>query len=383
MQILWLAPYPPEAPLHGGRIRLAHLLAGTLSSGHRVDLLCIGDGAGPSEPATDLDAERLTITRFGGRERAGAVSKLRAGISPLPEAAWLVASEGIAAALDRLEPGRYDLAVLEQAHMGAYLPALSRASLPVVLDAQNLEGWLTRQLGRRAERQRARLRLAFDARKFDRLERRLFAAVETTVATSAPDRNRIIAASPGTRVEVITSGVDLDRFTWSDHREPAGSGLLMTGTLGYPPNLDAALWMHREILPRIRALSPGASLSLVGHAPTSELSGLDDPAAGFRVVGRVDDVIPYMRAADVFVIPLRMGSGTRLKAVEGLGLVDGHDVLIADEPEAFARCVHRALTDRELRQSLSAAGRSTVEERFDWHELGTRFAGVLESAARE
>jgi len=398
VNILWLAPYPPEAPPHGGRIRLGHLIAGALSAGHRVELLCLEDGEGPGEPAVNLDAERFSIKRFASHARSGPTEKLRAAANPLPEAARLVRSADIARFIDGLKPGRFDLAVLEQAHMGAYLPALHRANLPVVLDAQNIESWLSRQLGQHAARRRARLRLAVDARKFARLEGRIFADADSVVATSVPDRDRILAVSPRQRVEVVSSGVDVEQFAWSDHTEPTERRLLMTGTLGYPPNLDAALWTHEEIMPRIGELVPGADLSLVGHSPPAELSRLDDPGSGFRVVGRVDDVVPYMEAADVFVIPLRMGSGTRLKAVEalasglplvstsigveGLGLEEGRDVLIGDDAEAFARCVHRALTDPELRRRLSIEGRRTAERRFDWRDLGARFAGVLAAAAR-
>jgi glycosyltransferase involved in cell wall biosynthesis len=267
-----------------------------------------------------------------------------------------------------------------------------------VLDAQNIESLLTRQLARGAARAIQRARLAVDAVKYGRLERHLFASAAMVAVASEQDATRARAMAPGALVEVHRSGVDLEFFEWTDHSSGDGARLVMTGTLGYPPNLDAALWTHDALLPAIRVAVPGAAVSLVGHSAPEQLTRLHDPTAGFTVVGQVPDVRPYLADADIFLMPLRAGSGTRLKAVEalaagipivstalgveGLGLVERGLVLLAERPDEFAAAVARLVRDEGLRRRLSLEGRAYVEREFDWRRIGDGWVAALERVAR-
>jgi glycosyltransferase involved in cell wall biosynthesis len=157
------------------------------------------------------------------------------------------------------------------------------------------------------------------------------------------------------------------------------------------PNEDAMLWFCREIFPRIRADEPKASIVIVGRAPTPAVHRLASDH-GVTVTGRVDDVRPYMKEAAAYVVPLRIGGGTRLKifeamamgkaivstavGAEGLPVTDGRDVLIADEPRAFASAVVALLRDVDRRRALEQAARALVVERYDWSAV----AGELEQA---
>jgi glycosyltransferase involved in cell wall biosynthesis len=147
----------------------------------------------------------------------------------------------------------------------------------------------------------------------------------------------------------------------------------------------------RDILPLIRAEEPGVSLTIVGRAPTPAVKRLADEH-GVTVTGRVDDVRPYMEEAAVYIVPLRIGGGTRLKifeamamakpvvsttiGAEGLPVSDGTDVLLADEPQSFARAVVDLLRDPSRRAAMAAAARTLVVERYDWSAV----AGELEEA---
>ena len=140
-------------------------------------------------------------------------------------------------------------------------------------------------------------------------------------------------------------------------------------------------------------LSPatGARLTIVGRAPTPAVKKLAD-AAGIVVTGRVDDVRPYMREASVYVVPLRIGGGTRLKifeamamgkavvsttiGAEGLPVTNGTHVMVADDPASFARAVVVLIRDADRRQQLEVAARALVVEKYDWSAV----AGELEIA---
>ncbi len=394
MNVLWLAPYPFAPAIHGGRIRLANLVRQTVERGHRVEVWNVSEDDWEAGAVPD----GVVVRWLEARRRDGWRAKLAALASPLPEEAWRAAHPSVARALDAVAAGAFDVAVLEQAHLGAHADRLGELGIPWVLDAQNIESLLTRQLARGAARAVHRARLAADAAKYARLERRLFASAAMVAVASEQDAVRARAIAPGARVEVHRSGVDLEFFEWTDHSAGAGARLVMTGTLGYPPNLDAALWTHDALLPAIRAALPHAVVSLVGHSAPEQLTRLHDPAAGFTVVGQVPDVRPYLADSDIFLIPLRAGSGTRLKAVEalaagipivstalgveGLGLVERGLVLLAERPDEFAAAVARLVGDEELRRKLSLEGRAYVEREFDWRRIGDGWVAALERVAR-
>jgi glycosyltransferase involved in cell wall biosynthesis len=157
------------------------------------------------------------------------------------------------------------------------------------------------------------------------------------------------------------------------------------------PNGDAMQFFCRDVLPLIRAQAPDVCLTIVGRAPTPAVKRLAE-GQGIEVTGRVDDVRPYMKEADVYVVPLRIGGGTRLKifeamamgqavvsttiGAEGLPVTDGEHVMIADDPRAFAQTVIDLLRNPERRAQLAAAARALVVERYDWSAV----AGELEEA---
>lgn len=149
------------------------------------------------------------------------------------------------------------------------------------------------------------------------------------------------------------------------------------------------------MLPRIREHVPDASVALVGRQPTDEVRRLDD-GAGVRLHADVPSVLPYLAAAKVAVVPLRVGSGTRLKALEALaagrpvvgttiglaGLdLDEHTAVAADDPAAFAAGVVRVLQDDALAAAMASAGRAHVEAHFGWDRIGADYAAYLEDLA--
>jgi glycosyltransferase involved in cell wall biosynthesis len=165
---------------------------------------------------------------------------------------------------------------------------------------------------------------------------------------------------------------------------------MFIGSMDYPPCVDAALYFCREIFPRIRHTISAAEFWIVGRNPGSEVLQL--AGDGVHVTGQVDDVIPYYRQSTVCVVPLRAGGGTRLKILEamalgrpvvsttigceGLDVVDGVHLLIADTPEQFAEKTIRLLTDRQLYQDISANGRQLVVTKYDWNIITSHLTQI-------
>jgi len=231
-----------------------------------------------------------------------------------------------------------------------------------------------------------------------RYEARALRRFDGVLAVSDADRQSFARLYPDAvrrPIHVVQTGVDTDYFT-PTHEPPRASHIVFTGSMDWLPNEDAMLFFCDQVLPRIRAEMPAARLSIVGRAPTPAVRRLAD-AAAVRVTGRVDDVRPFMSEAAVYVVPLRIGGGTRLKifeamamgkavvsttvGAEGLPVISGEHLLLADDPAAFARAVTTLLRDATLRARLGCAARSLVLERYDWSAVAGSMEDALERIA--
>jgi glycosyltransferase involved in cell wall biosynthesis len=217
--------------------------------------------------------------------------------------------------------------------------------------------------------------------------------VDAILATSEVDRGALASEVGGIPIHVVPNGVDTQYFAPGRHGDPAL--LLFTGAMTYGPNADAMRYFCAEIFPRVQALVPEASLAIVGREPPPWLRRL--AGDGIQVTGTVTDVRPWMERAAVFVVPLRMGSGTRLKILEamasgcaivsttigceGLDVTHGEDILIADTPVAFAAEVARCLRDPTLRATLGGRARQLVERRYEWGTIGRELGDFYRALA--
>lgn len=165
-------------------------------------------------------------------------------------------------------------------------------------------------------------------------------------------------------------------------RTPDARRVTFLGGLHYPPNAHGILWYARHAFPRVLEKRPDAVLTVIGKQPPGELLALGIPAANLEVTGYVDDPTPLLQETAVFVVPLLAGGGMRVKIIdgwvwglpivsttigaEGIQLIDGENILLADTPESLADATVNLLQDRELRQRISAAGRAWVLEKYNW-----------------
>jgi glycosyltransferase involved in cell wall biosynthesis len=242
------------------------------------------------------------------------------------------------------------------------------------------------QLAHLAEDRRLRARLTWWKNRAH--HRRVLAAVTMATAPSELEAARARAIAPSARVEVLPNGVDLTRLTPDPGAAVDLATLISAGSPTYAPNLDAAIWFGREVLPRVRARVPGARLVVTGERGGSTLPDIP----GVEWVGRLDDVADAVRAAGCSVVALRAGGGTRVKILEslalgtpvvstskgaeGLGLVAGAELEVADDAAGFADAVVTVVTDPARRAELAAAGRAAAEAR-DWAPIRARWAELV------
>jgi glycosyltransferase involved in cell wall biosynthesis len=264
--------------------------------------------------------------------------------------------------------------------------------VPVVLFEHNVEYLIWKRLSALERNPIKKLLFEIEWRKLRDKEAELCSRADVTIAVSEEDRARLAAMAPGAKTGAIPTGVDTSYFA------PAGrpqipARLVFSGSMDWHPNEDAVMYFGESILPMIRARVPDASFVIVGRNPTQKLRDAAE-RLGMIVTGTVDDVRPYLDEAAVYVVPLRAGSGTRMKifealgmakpvvsttvGAEGLALTDQKEFIAADNPEDFAAAVVHLLHNEARRTELGEAGRALVVERYSWDQVAREFERLCE-----
>jgi glycosyltransferase involved in cell wall biosynthesis len=389
LRILWVKVGGLWPPTTGGRLRSLHMLD-ELSRRHRVGLVTTHQpGDSPAGLISRLPAcERIDSIPYA-LPKQGTVSFARdvAGswASRYPADLWRWRIPAVRTRIrERIAEG-VDLCVADFLVAMPNLPAAG--GVPVVLFEHNVEHMIWKRLYQVEKRPWRRALLAVEWRKMRRYEAEACARAGVTVAVSEADRALLTACAPRADIRAIPTGVDTAYFHPNGAAEVPAT-LVFTGSMDWYPNEDAILYFLDAILPEIRREVPGVSLAVVGRDPTDRLRAAGT-AAGIRVTGTVADVRPYVAEAAVYVVPLRVGGGTRLKifealamgkavvstrvGAEGLPIVSDRHFLQADTPGTFAQAVIRLLKDADHRRALGMAGRRLVEERYSWSQVTGEF----------
>jgi sugar transferase (PEP-CTERM/EpsH1 system associated) len=236
-----------------------------------------------------------------------------------------------------------------------------------------------------------KLYIAIQASKVARFERECFHWADGATAVSRQDAALLSRHSPGYKIEVIENGVDTEYFAPRDAGVDKDM-LVFTGSMDWRPNQDAAVYFAREIFPLIRLKQPTVKAYFVGRSPDRRAQELSK-ITNFFVTGTVDDVRPYIARAGAYIVPLRIGGGSRLKILEamsmrkavistsvgaeGLRVKDGDNILIRDDPAKFADAVISCLEDESLAGRIASQGRETVMAHYRWERLARKLSDYL------
>jgi glycosyltransferase involved in cell wall biosynthesis len=399
LRILWLKTELLHPIDKGGKIRTYYMLR-QLKRRHHITYLTLDDGnAAPDalERATEYSHRVLSVA-FRPREKfsAGFYAELAANVfSPLPYVIARYRSEEMKRAIQlELASNDCDVAVCDFLTPSINLPA----SVPcaTVLFQHNVEAMIWR---RHYQVQRHPVKKAYlfgQWRKTAAYERDACRRFDQVVAVSADDRDVIRREYGVENVADVPTGVDTEYFRPSGKEPSQPNSLVFSGSMDWLPNEDAMQYFIDAILPRIRRAIPDVRLTVVGRNPYPRLLELARRDGSITVTGRVEDVRPYIERAAAFVVPLRIGGGTRLKLYEAMGMEkpvistsigaeglpvhDGRELLLADSAEAFAESVIRVLTDPDLARRLARNAATLVRERFGWSRVTDTFAELCQRA---
>jgi sugar transferase (PEP-CTERM/EpsH1 system associated) len=406
MKILWLNAGLLLPLDKGGKLRTWHVMR-HLAERHDITYVCFAEPSQMSAAAPALDGMRQVCSRLETIARADAekgtwrfyADAARYLIDPAPYAVAKYCSPAYRARVEQLlATERFDALICDFLPPIVNLP--DTLPCPSIVFTHNVEAEIWRRHCENASNPISKRLLAQQWRRMLRFEGDALARFDLVLAVSDADRQtfeRLYPRSLNVPVHVVQTGVDTSFFT-PDRGTPERVHLVFTGSMDWLPNEDAVVYFCREILPRIREVEPEATLGIIGRSPTPAVRRLAD-AHGVEVTGRVDDVRRHVARGAVYVVPLRIGGGTRLKifeamamgkavvsttvGAEGLPVTPGRDILIADDPALFAQAVVHLIRDTQARQALEAAARRLVVERYDWSAVAMDFEDAVTSIARD
>lgn len=392
MNILFLSPWYPLPADNGSKTRILYLLR-YLAKRHSIILISFSFGT--SAPADEDELHNICkevyILKANPIElSAQGLVKTFLTLTPnaaraMPEMKQLVNSVYAA--------HRVDAVIVSTMTMLNYA---TNFSCPKIIETHNsLARWMFERF-RSASSWIQWFRYWVSWRKALWAESRLYRKFDLVIACSNEDQHAINDVLNGTDTEVVIvpNGVDCT-YNHFQLGKPTPNHLIFNGSLSYEPNFEAMYWFISEILPIIRQSSPDTTLTITGTTFGVNLSDLPD-RTGIRFTGNLEDIRFEISLASVCVVPIQSGGGSRLKileamalgtpvvttskGVEGLDVLPGYHLLIADDASHFARQTLAIFTNSYLRKELASNARKLVTERYDWREVGDRFVSTIEEA---
>ena len=408
MKILLLTPQVPYPPRQGTTIRNFNLIK-ELAPRHQIDLLAFL--APGQQIAADSRLHQLcrrvaalpqplrTLRRRGQEtllsSRPDMGLRLENPAMHALVAAWAAQEDYDIVQVEGIELAQYGSQVAGH-RRGLGYPAL-------IFDDHNCEYLLQQRNAltdlRRPRRWPAAGYSLIQWQKLRRYEAACLRAADATLAVSTADRAALQRLAPEVEVTVVSNGIDLTAYPMRGSEPPVGpSRLVFTGKMDYRPNIDAALWFGREVLPLVLEREPQVCFQIVGMNPHPRLDELRSHPQ-VEITGAVEDTRPFIYGATAYVIPMRVGGGTRFKAleamasgqavvstalgIEGIPVRDGQEMLIAGTPATFAEAIVRLIADARqggaLHRHLGHHARRFVENHYSWANI----VPVLEEVYRK
>lgn len=385
-------PYPPNT---GKRLRTYNIIK-RLQERHQITYLCYGDGGEipPDCPNVRFVTLHSPIIPQSGVPFYGAL--LKNLFSRYPYVVDRHYSEIMSRRATSLAgKDRFDLVHCEWTpYTENILPLLH--CMPSVLSAHNVEAqiWERYFLSEQNPLKKAYIHIQW--RKLFKYEKVACKRYSQVTAVSATDKGIFEQAYGCKNITVVSNGVDAKYFAPMDSPRKH-HGMVFTGSMDWRPNQDGIQYFLRDIYPLIKQKIPRATVTVVGRKPPQWLVDLAGAIPGVIVTGTVDDVRPFIAENALYIVPLRIGGGSRLKILEafsmekpvlstsigaeGLEVEDGTHLLLRDEPESFAQAAIDMLFCPEKYEFLGKSGRELILDKYTWDSIATVMDGIWQRAA--
>ncbi len=405
MKILFVTASLPYPPQQGGALRTYGLLHGLYNAGHDITLLSFSDTLPSTIEDTPLGkfCTRIEVVLTPTRTKTQRLRDLL--LSNKPDIARRLYSEAFVTQLKQLVKNtHFDLIQFEGIEVACYLPIIRQLNLEanLVYDAFNAEAAMQRaifEIDRHIpNRWLAAAYSLVQSWRIGAFERELCSLSDLVIAVSPEDAAILQRYHSAKTIPVIANGIFVDDYEKPHSEIDLGKHTLaFTGKMDYRPNVDAVLWFADHVLPAIKSVVPDIKFYIVGQKTHVSLEHLRQDSA-IVMTGWVESVLPYLQNTLVYVAPLRMGSGTRLKILEamaagcavvattvaasGMQRETNMGMLIIDSPQIMAETTIQLLNDPAQRSELGNAAKSYVKAHYDWSVIVPHLLSAYEMINR-
>lgn len=395
MNILIVSSNIPYPPTDGGRIGVFFPLRELARRGHRITFACLAESVTSEQRAAMEEWSKLIVVQH--KKKANFVGAIRSLFSRYPYTLSRFHNETLVKRILQETSEMWDIAEIEGLH-NAYngLHVKAHVGIPTGIRLHNVESVILERYRAFHKNPFVRLFLLLETWKMKRYERQVLPLFDFATAVTVLDKEATEKVAPSLPIKVIPAGVDTERIFLEGITEEPHS-LLWMGALNWPPNLDSLQWFLDEIFPLVLAHEPTAMLHVVGSNPPENLSNRENK--NVRIWGFVEDTRAMLQMCPVCVVPLRSGGGIRLKILEflfmkrgvvstsvgseGIDVVDGRDLMLADTPRAFADAILDLLRRPQQARTLGENGRRLVETRYSWRAISQDFESLFDSMIQQ
>ena len=394
MKILWICPFFLHPTDRGAQIRTLGTLK-QLHKRHEIHFAALNNPLnleGP-ERSSEYSSRHIAVEHSApSRKSLGMIPQLVGSIvNPVPLAVSRYYSVQLKREIDALIAAEhYDSIVCDFLAAAPNVPNLASC----VLFQHNVETTIWQRHVEQTESIVKKYFFQLQAAKMEAYERKICRTAKHVIAVSDIDASRMKQMFQIDTVTSVPTGVDVEYFAPRDAATPM-SDIVFCGSMDWLPNVDAVVYFLAEVLPLIRAKLPGATFTIAGRSPDDRVLKAVQGLTGVCVTGKVDDMRPYLWGSKISIVPIRIGGGTRLKiyecmaagvpvvsstvGAEGLRYEDGKDIVLADDPGAFAAACVRLLSDDSARGAIAHNAIERTQKEFSWEAVSREFEAILES----
>jgi sugar transferase (PEP-CTERM/EpsH1 system associated) len=397
MKILVLDEEFPFPLNTGKRIRSFNLLS-RLATRHEVYYLAYGNGLSDGFKALKAAGMNPIAVNHEIQKKSGLVFYFKLFINLFSSDPYIVSSHYSESFLDKfrevLKDFNPDILLAEWTPYAKYLSTV--VAVKKIIVTHNIENRIWERYYRNESNLLKKYFIYLQWRKLLNFERNMLFFADGLTTVSDLERNEFLALNDRLSIEVIDNGVDLDYFKPEVKIDPTGHSLVFTGSMDWRPNQDSIRYFMSDIHPLLLKQCPDYTITIVGRNPPPDIMRYNNYDY-VTVTGTVDDVRPYIAGAQVYIVPLRIGGGSRLKILEamamgkpvvstsigaeGLAVTPDTDIILADDPATFTASILRLFADPGLRKYVGSAGRLLVERLYDWDRLSHKLEAFIRRIA--
>ncbi len=398
MRLLYVSIEFPQPVNNGLRMRIWSVLTGLAAEGHEISFVSFApDGKlGAEAGSIRTICNRVEVVPHAMKSLSTSgdyLARVRAVLQGTSYAVERFASPAMRSVVgDFLTQEHPEAIVCDTVFSAVNLPDLN---LPLIINNHNVEYKIVQRYAEFERNPLVRMYAQVEAKRVRQWERTVCERARLCMVCSENDRELLTALAPKSHVMVVPNVVDTDSYSVS--RGKVSKSIVFQGGMDWFPNRDGLEFFMAEIFPLIRRIVPDARFIVAGRNPSAEMIARFSGVPGIEFTGTVPDIRPYLEQAAVCVVPLRVGGGTRLKILEaaaagkaivstrlgaeGLAFIDGKEILLADDPGAFAECVAALLLNPSRRDMIGDAACRKVRESYSNKTLRTSLRAALRIVA--